>query len=213
MTTNTVIDLSHHNGHPDFAKIKADGIVGVVHKATQGFNRTDPMYVTNRMKALDNGLLWGAYHFGVNADGGGQADFFLDVVKPTAQTLIVLDYEPNSGAHNTMSLMQAQRFVERVHLKTGRWPGLYSGHLIKEKLGNLSQPHPVFSQCFLWIAQYATQPTRIPKTWPTWTLWQYTDGSFGPQPHRVEGVGFCDRDQFNGDSAGLRRLWGVAEDK
>ena len=33
---NVVIDLSHHNEKVDFKKIAADGIVGVIHKATQG---------------------------------------------------------------------------------------------------------------------------------------------------------------------------------
>lgn len=33
---HVVIDLSHHNERVDFAKVKADGIVGVIHKATQG---------------------------------------------------------------------------------------------------------------------------------------------------------------------------------
>ena len=33
---NVVVDLSHHNETVDFAKMKAAGIVGVIHKATQG---------------------------------------------------------------------------------------------------------------------------------------------------------------------------------
>jgi GH25 family lysozyme M1 (1,4-beta-N-acetylmuramidase) len=33
---NVVVDLSHHNEKVDFVKMKADGIVGVIRKATQG---------------------------------------------------------------------------------------------------------------------------------------------------------------------------------
>jgi len=33
---NVVVDISHHNGNPDFAQAAAAGIVGVIHKATQG---------------------------------------------------------------------------------------------------------------------------------------------------------------------------------
>jgi lysozyme len=66
-------------------------------------------------------------------------------------------------------------------------------------------------ECFLWIARYSAQLPQVPPAFPRFTLWQYTDGNDGPQPHRVPGVGRCDRDKFNGDEAGLRRLWGVEE--
>jgi len=85
-----------------------------------------------------------------------------------------------------------------------RWPGLYSGHYIKALLGSTTDP--VLCNCWLWLAQYG--PTAVvPPCWPTWTLWQYTDGAIGPQPHTVSGIGRCDRDRFMGDEAGLRNLW------
>lgn len=204
---NVVIDISHHNANPDFGQAAAAGIVGVIHKATQGLTFKDQMYETNRQKALDAGLLWGAYHFGTGGDGSDQADFFLELVDPEADTLLVLDYEPNTqGA--TMSLADARAFVSQVNDKLGRFPGLYSGSLIKQQLGN--KQDPVLAQCFFWLAQYG--PTAVvPKNWPTWTLWQYTDGNLGPQPHTVPGIGGCDRDKFNGDLDGLKRLWGVAD--
>ena len=33
---NVVIDISHHNGNPDFQQAAAAGIVGAIHKATEG---------------------------------------------------------------------------------------------------------------------------------------------------------------------------------
>jgi lysozyme len=202
---NVVIDISHHNGNPDFGQIAAAGIVGVIHKATQGLTFKDQMYETNKQKALDAGLLWGAYHFGTGGDGSNQADFFLGLVDPGPDTLLVLDYEPNTqGA--TMSLADARAFVSQVNDKLGRFPGLYSGSLIKQQLGN--NKDPVLAQCFFWLAQYG--PTAVvPANWPAWTLWQYTDGNLGPQPHTVPGIGACDRDKFNGDLQGLKTLWGV----
>jgi lysozyme len=159
---------------------------------------------------VDCGLLWGAYHFGVGADGSDQAEFFLKVAKPDDHTLLVLDYEPNLTGP-TMSLDQAREFVEHVGEATGRWPGLYSGHLIKEQLGGVTRPDRQLSNCFLWLAQYnGPKPLNIPSTFRTWTFWQYTDGVHGPLPHRVDGVGLCDRNQFNGSLTQLRRLWGVA---
>lgn len=206
MPINVLVDISHHNGKVDFVKAASAGIVGIIHKATQGLRFVDPLYHRNRESALAAGLLWGAYHFGTSADSTKQADHFLRTVNPEAHTLLVLDYEPNGKS--TMTLPQARKFVTRVNIITGRFPGLYSGSLIKEKLAKKAFD-PILSRCFLWIAQYGPAPTRIPPTWPTWTLWQYTDGIIGPEPHSVEGIGACDRDQFNGNLAGLRRLWGV----
>ncbi|HEX3146355.1 MAG TPA: glycoside hydrolase family 25 protein [Pyrinomonadaceae bacterium] len=201
---NVVVDISHHNGDVDLMKAKQAGIVGVIHKATQGMSMLDKMYDRNRDKAMSAGLLWGAYHFGTKGDGVSQAEFFLDKVGTDLQTLLVLDYEPNGNA--TMSLDQAHAFVSHINLKADRFPGLYSGSLIKEQLGN--QPaDSILSKCFLWIAQYGSQPTNIPKTWSTWTFWQYTDGVAGPPPHVVDGIGKCDRDQFNGSLEELKARW------
>ena len=207
---NVVIDLSHHQEKVDFGKLKGDGIVGVIHKATQGLTYVDKKYTERRVQARAAGLLWGAYHFGVGGDGSDQADFFLENAKPDAQTLVVLDYEPNVTGPS-MALNQAREFVEHVQEVLGRYPGLYSGHLIKEDLAGVNPPDPVFSNCFLWIAQYnGPKPLNIPPTFKTWTFWQYTDGVHGIEPHRVNGVGQCDRNQFNGSLTQLRKLWGVA---
>ena len=203
---NVVIDISHHNANPDFQQAKVAGILGVIHKATQGLTYKDPMYLTNRQKALDAGLLWGAYHFGDGIDGGAQVDFFLSVAIPGPDTLVVLDFEPNTqGA--TMSLDGARAFVSEVNTNLGRFPGLYSGSLIKQQLGNNTDP--ILAQCFFWLAQYGSTAV-VPANWPTWTLWQYTDGNVGPQPHSVTGIGNCDRDKFNGDSDDLNKLWRLA---
>ena len=203
---NVIIDISHHNANPNFQEAKAAGIVGVIHKATQGLTFTDSAYAANRQKALDAGLLWGAYHFGDGTDGTAQADFFLRVVDPGPDTLLVLDFEPNTqGA--SMSLDGARAFVSEVNAKVSRFPGLYSGSLIKQLLG--SNQDPILAQCFFWLAQYGSNAV-VPANWPTWTLWQYTDGKVGPQPHSVSGIGNCDRDKFNGDLDALNQLWGVA---
>ncbi|PYS86040.1 MAG: glycoside hydrolase, partial [Acidobacteria bacterium] len=72
MSINVVVDISHHNGNVDLGKAQAAGIVGVIHKATQGTSMTDNMYDQNRQQAVAAGLLWGAYHFGTKADGAAQ---------------------------------------------------------------------------------------------------------------------------------------------
>ncbi|MDB5672309.1 MAG: glycoside hydrolase family 25 [Alphaproteobacteria bacterium] len=203
---NAVIDISHHNGSAlDFAKAKTDGILGVIHKASQGVSGIDPLYHSNRAKALAAGLLWGAYHFGTGSDGIGQAVHFLSVVGNPVDTLLVLDFEPNPTGPS-MSLEEARAFITHVHRQTDRWPGLYSGHYIKQLLDGGTDP--VLAKSFLWLAQYGPTPV-VPANWSSWTLWQYTDGAIGPDPHEVDGIGHCDRDRFVGDEASLRAFWGA----
>jgi lysozyme len=204
--SNVVVDLSHHNGAVDLQKAKAAGIAGVIHKATQGLTYVDPMFAANRQKASDAGLLFGAYHFGTGDDGGAQADFFLQTVQPAAGDLLVLDFEENLPHGPTMTLDQARDFVARVQAVTGRWPGLYGGHYLKESLG--AQDDPVLSSCWLWLSQYGPYAV-IPSAWDSWTMWQYTDGSVGPEPHPVDGIGVCDRNTYNGTLAELMDFWGV----
>ena len=203
---NVIVDLSHHNGNVDLAQAQAAGIVGVVHKATQGTGYTDPLYLANRAKARDAGQLWGAYHFGVGADGVEQADHFLQVVQPGAQDLLVLDFESNAQGP-TMTMEEARAFVTHINETLGRFPGFYSGHDIKQALG--TNTDPVLANCWFWLAQYGPTPV-VPVNWATWTMWQYTDGGLGSPPYEVPGIGRCDRDQFNGDLDALNRLWGVA---
>jgi lysozyme len=201
---NAIIDLSHHNTVSSFQQIKSSGILGVIHKATQGTRFVDAEFADRRRGALSAGLLFGSYHFGARGDPNGQADHYLDIVE--SSDLMVLDFEPNS-IDGTMTLPEAETFVTRIHEKTGKFPGVYSGEsFINDRLGDKTDT--VLKECFLWIAKFSAARPKVPPAFPFLTLWQYTDGSAGPQPHTVPGVGRCDRDKFNGDEAGLRRLFG-----
>ena len=202
-TINVVIDISHHNGNVNLAAAKTGGIVGVINKATQGTGYVDPLYTTNRQKAANAGLLWGAYHFGTASDGVQQAEHFLQVVQPDQKTLVVLDFEENIPPPS-MTLEQARAFVTHVHDSIGRWPGLYGGSYLKQQLG--ANQDPVLANCWLWYSRYGSEPV-VPPAWAAWTMWQYTDGVNGPDPHEAPGVGPCDRDIFNGDLSQLQALW------
>lgn len=201
--TNSIIDLSHHNGNVDLAAAKNDGIAGIIQKATQGTTNTDPSFAANREAAAKANLLFGAYHFGTGSDGIDQAEHFLQIVSPKPTDLLVLDFEGNPQGPS-MTLEEARAFVTHIREKTGRFPGLYSGHFIKELLQ--SQKDSVLANCWFWLAQYG--PTAVvPANWAKWTLWQYTDGALGPEPHSVNGVGRCDRDKFNGTAEELQAFW------
>jgi lysozyme len=201
--TNAVVDLSHHNGNVNLDRARDAGILGVIQKATQGQTSVDPTYKRNRDRAKKAGLLWGAYHFATGSDGVKQAVHFLDTVGDDPGTLLVLDFEPNPTGPS-MTLEEARAFITHVKEATGRFPGFYSGHTIKELLG--TKKDPVLASCWFWLAQYG--PTAVvPPNWKTWTMWQYTDGAVGPEPHSVNGIGRCDRDKFQGTADELRSFW------
>lgn len=203
---NSVIDISHHNKISSFQKVQQAGILGVIHKATQGITYVDPTFAGNRKKAEQVGLLVGAYHFGVAGDAIAQAEHFISVAGE--KTLLVLDFEANPQGHD-MSLEEAEHFVHHIKQLSGRYPGIYSGHTIKEALAKSGITNPdqtELSRCWLWIAQYSKAPL-LPKIWTQWTLWQYTDGAAGSEPYSVDGIGRCDRDQFNGTEAELQAFW------
>ncbi|HEV7765936.1 MAG TPA: glycoside hydrolase family 25 protein [Thermoanaerobaculia bacterium] len=201
---DTVIDVSHFNGSPDWTSVRASGVAGVIHKATQGGTWVDPTFGTARTAAPAAGLLWGAYHFGTgDEDGSVQGQFFLDTVQPDAQTLCAIDFEPNPSG-TQMSLDQLAAWIETVQNATGRPPLVYGGmSLLFGEIGTSMQA--TLAACPLWVAQYtsAAEPSGIPaQVWNGWTLWQYTaSGS-------VPGIsGSVDRSRYQGSAAELAAWW------
>lgn len=209
MASNSVIDLSHHNTVTSFKSAYRSGVVLVIHKASQGRTEKDPAYAGRRQQARSiPEMLWGAYHFGDDSDPIAQADHFLSIIGH--ETLMVLDWESYTdqhGVNHSMSLAQAEAFVSRIHEKTGRWPMLYSGNTAKEAA---IKPGSPLLKCELWLADYVDHPS-LPHGWKAWRLWQHTNGSAGPAPHSVPGVGHCDRDKFNGTEGDLRRWFSELE--
>src|SRR5262252_1688357 len=123
-----VANLSHSDMmRPDFATMKRQGIVGVIHEATYPPVVRDAKYLGRQLGALQAGLLWGAYHYGNGSDPVRQADHFLGVVssswaqanpaiRPSTGVLLVLDFEKNGHyPGGSMRADQAVAFVERVH--------------------------------------------------------------------------------------------------
>jgi lysozyme len=197
--TNAVIDISHYQPNTNFANAQQAGILGVIHKATQGTTLVDQTYQNHLTEVQQLGLLWGAYHFGSVGAGADQADFFLQTVKPQTSTLLVLDFESSA-----MSLQDARDFVTHIQSVTGIWPGLYGGAYLIQQLGG--QPDAVLQNCWLWLAQYVQTP-KLPPGWNQWTLWQYTDGSAVPDPNPIEGVTPCDRDYYCDTADTLQAKW------
>lgn len=166
-----VVDISHHNTVNDFAALKAAGVLGVIHKCTQGANYVDPMYTTRRKLALDAGLLWGAYTFNTGEPIVLQVKNFIAHAEPDVQTLMCLDFEDNPASQ--MSLAQCRQFLTSFNTALGRKAVLYSGNRIKDLLG-VQIDHWLGSHR-LWVPQYGPA-AKTQGSWAgNWWLWQYAE--------------------------------------
>ena len=206
MPNAMVIDLSHHNTNSDFVSARADGVIGVIHKATQGTGFVDSQYARRKPAALAAGLLWGAYHFGTGDDVDAQVANFINTISPDRSFVLVLDFEKNEPSPaNSMSLAQAKSFLTKVQNQTGQRPKIYTDMAYMNATVG-PNADPVLGTFDLWWAQFANAPHLHP-TWQNFWLWQHTDGVHGPDKKSVNGIGNCDCDTFNGDEAALRASW------
>lgn len=200
-----VADIYHGDTVSSLRIAQTSGLLGVIHKASQGTSVTDPAYAQRRAAAADAGLLWGAYHFATNEDPAAQVRHFLDCAKPDKNTLLALDFEPN-GNH-TMTLSQAHEFLAGIQQQIGRKAVLYSGNLIKETLPGIDE---FFGSHRLWLAEYGPI-AKLPASWSKYWLWQFTGDGIGPGPHSFPGIpgagGALDLNTYNGTASQLAAEW------
>jgi lysozyme len=218
--------MSHYDlMRPDFVAMKNEGVTGIIHEATYPRYQRDAYYRVRQQAAMQAGLLWGAYHFADATDPIRQADHFLQTVagslphtKPEerpASALLVLDFEKNGHyPGGTMTTNQAAAFVERIHERTGKYPGVYmSEYRIRQMLGGASSSAKrSLTNCWLWIANYHFEP-RNTSPWGRWHLWQYTgDGKCDLRPRAmypksVANMRKAERNIFRGTNAALEEFW------
>jgi lysozyme len=218
---NNVVNLSHYDlMRPDFAGMKAEGIIGVIHEASYPRFERDGYYRERHATAMRAGLLWGAYHFGDATDPVRQADHFLSVVGSSPDpngTLLVLDFEKNGHyPGGSMRVDQAVAFVERIRERTGSYPGLYcSEYRLRQVLYApkvSAAQRRILSNCWLWIANYHFEP-RNTQPWDRWQLWQYTgDGRCDLRPRSdypksVANIRKAERNIFRGNGPALQSFW------
>jgi lysozyme len=221
MLRPVVADMAHFNS-VNFTALAGAGIVGVIHKATQGVGMTDQQYARRRAAAAAAGLEWGAYSFATGDDARAHARHFLAVAQADAATLMCLDFEDNP--RSPMSGQQAWDFMREVEDATGRLCWIYGGNRIKEQITPLCRRSSAAADYFkarpLWLCQYKLglppgidlaglkAHIRVPPPWDDWTLLQYTGDGVGPLPHTVPGVeNGADLNVFDGDDAALRAAW------
>lgn len=226
LATNSVVNLSHYDlMRPDFNRMKAEGVIGVIHEATYPRFDRDAYYGTRQNAAARSGLLWGAYHFGDATDPIKQAEHFLNIVEsnwrgpgiqPGGGVLLVLDFEKNGHyPGGTMRVDQAVSFVERIRQRTGKYPGIYSNEYRLRQVLNgprvTAAQRQVLTNCWLWIANYHTEP-RATSPWSHWTLWQYTgdgvcDLPRSQYPKSVANIRKAERNIFRGSPGALQTFW------
>jgi lysozyme len=196
--TDSIIDLSHWNTVNDFSEVKASGVSAVIHKASQGMTM-DPKYLSREFQALNSGLMWGAYHFGVQGIPAiQQADYFIGAAGQVK--ILALDWEWNNA--DTMTADQAMAFVTRIRTKTGRWPMLYTSAAFLATIPRLVDP--ALLNCDLWLTGFSPSPV-VPQQWATkgYRIWQHGIGSCAGI------VGQVDRDTFNGTAEELAAYFGA----
>lgn len=178
------IDVSHHNGSIDWAKVKASGIDFAFVKASQGKSFIDPMFFKNFSAAQNAGLLVGAYHFfDPLIDPVAQANRFLDLLKPFSRPFMValdLEWAKGGGATEPWDALTAQQRNEKVNacldaiqepLRTKPFvytcAPFHNEYLISLALGY----YP------LWLARYAK---TLPAGWSNSHIWQYGEDGTCP---------------------------------
>jgi lysozyme len=224
MIKPVVADMAHFNP-VNFAAIKAAGIRGVIHKATQGVGVTDHQYAARRPVAEAAGLLWGAYSFATGDDPIAHAKHFLKIAQPAANTLLCLDFEDNP--RSPMAGRQAWDFMRAIEDATRRMCWIYGGNRIAEHItplaGSSSAAADYFKARPLWLCQYKTglpagidlatlkKHIRVPAPWDDFTLLQYTGDGVGPAPHTVAGLEHgADLNAFAGSDDELAAVWAGA---
>ena len=108
-----------------------------------------------------------------------------------------------------MTLDQAREFLTRIEEELHRKSVLYSGELIKARLGR--KKDPFFGAHRLWLAHYSVHPV-MQRSWDRFWLWQYADNTSGIKPNRVPGIpgdssGNLDCDSYDGTGAQLNAEW------
>lgn len=193
------VDVSRHNGHVDWTKVRSSGVAWAVAKATEGKSHIDPTFSANWAGMKAAGLVRGAYHFGhPGHDAVAQAKRFVKVVKPTHGDLpLVLDLEASDKETPAEVWAWTKAFLAEIESLTGR-PGILYTYtpFWTAQVGDPKEK----VNCPLWVAAYIPQP-NVARAWADWTFWQYTSKG------TVDGVHtHVDRSYFLGTLAELKQL-------
>lgn len=110
----------------------------------------------------------GMYHFAGGGNPENEADFFIAACSPLEENdVLCLDYE----LHLADPVGWCQRFVNRVHDRTGVWPLVY----LNGSTVNSYNWDSVLNNCGLWVAYWNYDPEGDPVISRTYVAQQYTN--------------------------------------
>jgi GH25 family lysozyme M1 (1,4-beta-N-acetylmuramidase) len=195
------IDVSGYQPNIDWAKVKANGIQFAYIKATESTTYKNPEFSKQYTGATNHGIIRGAYHFAQpsKSSGAAQATYFLSNGGGWSSDGITLPgaLDLEAGCHGLSQAAMVnwiRDFSNTYYAKTKRYPVFYTTTSwwiqCTGNNGSFGNNNP------LWIARWGSSPGTLPNGWGFHTFWQYADK--GPNPG--------DADNFNGDTAGLKRF-------
>ena len=202
------IDISHWQGEPDWAAVRADGVRFAFIKATEARTFIDDRYAANKSAADAAGMPVGAYHYarpdGTADDAVREADHFLNTAALRGRQLLpAIDVEEDGGLGTKALKRWVKAWLARVRERLGVKAIIYTFPAFwRDEMGD--------SRWFadngylLWIAHWdAQQPDMPAQNWGGrgWTLWQHDNcGS-------VAGIEGCvDRNRLVGATVGSLRI-------
>lgn len=212
LNNNSLIIIDAYAGNDiNWDSLKQDKrVVAVIHKATEG-NSIDSKFKERKIKATENGYLFGAYHLGRSGDASAQADFFLHSIGNYNNTLLALDLEAIGDKY--MTLENAEIFIKRIFEKTGRYPFVYCNKDVLNQINEKYDQNSLFSKCKLWYARFRKDiPSFDQKIWPSYTLWQFSSeincSKTGECLYNVPGTRYdMDVNVFYGNLDSLKAVW------
>lgn len=190
--SNLMADISSNNLHFNAEEYRASGHVLIGIKATEGTRYINP---NHRSWCLHAGLVHvgvAHYHFArpdLNTDPHAEADHFLSVAQRLSggRDYLVLDLEratPNGWKHDPA---WSRAFDEYVQGHSRFHSILYANKSTLEQ----SDQWLTGDVRRVWDADWSTDRDYAPPGYSV-AFRQFTDGTFGPGPHSLPGVGQCD---------------------
>jgi len=184
------VDVSHHNGQPDWEACKNAGASFVFIKISEGVGTRDAKANENATNARMHGLRIGYYHFcrpdeknggTVISDATAEANEALQTMAglPKPDLPLVLDLEDWNGGDSPLDktnyLLWVTTFLKHIKDESGTDPIIYSR---KEYLDRKLPAGHGLGKYKLWISLYPDHPDynsiACPNGWTNWSIWQYT---------------------------------------
>lgn len=200
------IDVSHYQGTINWTSVKNAGIKWAYIKATEGTTYKDPKFSSNYLNAYHAGIIRGAYHYAQpgSSSGASQATYFASNGGAWSRDNLtlpgMLDME-NGCYGKTPAQMVAwiKDFYNTYKARTTRDVVIYTSASWWNSCTGGSSAFASLTP--LDVASWGGSSPTMPRGFPYYTMWQYTDSG------SVSGIsGAVDRDTFNGNASRLLAL-------